>query len=115
MNQVVQLLLRFVLSGVSVLIVAALLPGFRVKKFSDALVFAIVVAFFNALAWKVFAILSIPFTVLTAGVGYFIINGLVFLAAQKVVRDVEISGCFIGAIAALLVALVNSALMGLLP
>lgn len=115
MNHAVQLLLRFVLSGVSVLIVATLLPGFNVKKFSDAFVFAIVVAFFNVLAWQVFAILSIPFAFFTLGIGYFVINGLVFLTAQKFVRGVEVSGCFVAAIAAIAVSFVNSALMGLLP
>ncbi len=110
MTHLFHLLLRFVLSAGSVLIVAAVLPGFRVKRFGDAFVFSIVVAVFNVLAWKVFAILSIPFAVLTAGIGYFVVNGLVFLAAQKVVKGVEVSGCLIAAIAAVAVGLVNTAL-----
>lgn len=114
MNQAWQLLLRFVLSAVSVLIVAAVLPGFKVKRFSDAFVFAIVVAVFNVIAWQVLAILAIPFTILTAGIGYFIINGVVFLAAQKVVKGVEVSGCVIAAIAAIAVGAVNAAINGLL-
>jgi putative membrane protein len=114
MNHALQLLLRFVLSAVSVLVVAAVLPGFKVKKFGDAFIFAILVAVFNVVAWQVLAILSIPFAVLTAGIGYFIVNGLVFLAAQKFVKGVEVSGCLVAAIAAILVGFVNTAINGLL-
>jgi putative membrane protein len=110
MSDALQILLRFALSGVSVLIVAAIMPGFRVKDFGSAFGFAIVVAIFNVLAWKVFGLVTWPFAVLTLGIGYFIVNGLIFLGAQKIVKGVEISGCFVAAIAALLVGVVNSAI-----
>lgn len=111
----VQTLLQFVLSAVSVLIVAAVLPGMKVRSFFDALGFSVVVAILNVLAWKTFlAIFSVGFSVITLGVGFFIINGIIFLLAQKVVRGVEISGCLIASIAAVLVSLCNSAIMALL-
>jgi putative membrane protein len=103
-------LVRFALNGVAVVIVAALLPGMRVRSYLDAFLFAIVVAVLNVLAWKVFALLTIPFAIVTIGIGYFIVNGLIFLIAQKVVRGVEISGCLVAAIAAFLVSLVNGAI-----
>ena len=115
MSGPVRLLLEFVLSGVSVLIVSAVLPGMRVRSFLDAFFFAIVVAVLNVLAWHTFlAVFSVSFSVLTLGIGFFIINGLIFLLAQKLVRGVEISGCFIASIAAVLVSLCNSAIMALL-
>lgn len=115
MSNVVRLLLELLLSGVSVLIVAAVLPGMKVRSYLDAFGFAVVVAVLNVLAWKTFlAIFSVGFSVLTLGVGFFIINGLIFLVAQRIVKGVEISGCFIASIAAILVSLCNSVIMGLL-
>jgi len=108
-------LLEFVLSAVSVMIVSALLPGMKVRGFVDALLFAVVTAVLNVLAWHtIIAVFSVTFSVLTLGIGIFIINGLIFLVAQKVVRGVEISGCFIASLAAFLVSVLNSAILALL-
>jgi putative membrane protein len=109
-----QLLIKFLLSAVSVLIVSAVLPGMRVRSFFDAFGFAVVVAILNVVAWKILAPLTYTFGVVTFGIGFLIVNGLVFLVAQKIVRGVEISGCFIASIAAVLVGLVNTAIMHLL-
>jgi len=114
MNEVTRLLLKFVLSGVSVMIVAAVMPGMRVKRFLDAVAFAVVVSILNVIAWHFLWPLSVTFTVLTVGVGMLIINGLIFLIAQKIVQGVEISGCFVAAIASVLVSVVNSAIGALL-
>jgi putative membrane protein len=115
MSEPVRMLLQFALSGVSVMIVAALLPGMRVRSFVDAFGFAVVVALLKVLAWKTFlAVFSVVFSVLTLGIGIAIINGLIFLFAQKIMRGVEISGCFIASIAAVLVSLLDSAILALL-
>lgn len=105
-------LLQFSLTGLCVMVVSALLPGMKVRGFVDALLFAVVTAFLNVLVWHTLvAVLSVSFSVLTLGVGVFIINGLIFLVAQKVVRGVEISGCFVAALAAFLVSALNSAIL----
>ncbi len=84
MTPLVQTALRFLVNGVAVLIVATFLPGMKVDRFRDAVLFAVVVAFFNVLAWTVFGLLTIPFSVLTLGIGALIVNGIVFLVADKV-------------------------------
>ena len=100
------------LTAVSVMIVSALLPGMRVRGFVSALVFAFVTGFLNVVAWHTFAaVFSVAFSVVTFGVGIVIINGLIFLVAQKLVRGVEIDGCAIAALAAFLVSIVNSAIL----
>lgn len=108
-------LLEVGLTAVSVMIVSALLPGMRVRGYVDAVLFALVTGFLNVLAWhSLAAIFSVVFSVVTFGVGIVIINGLIFLVAQKVVRGVEIDGCFIAGLASFLVSIVNSAILGFL-
>ncbi len=102
MTPLVQTALRFLVNGVAVLIVASFLPGMKVDRFRDAVLFAVVVAF------------TIPFTVLSLGIGALIVNGLVFVLADKVIKGVTISGWVVGTIAAVLVSVVNSALSSLL-
>lgn len=106
-------LVQLLVNAVSVLLVAAFLPGMRARSFMDALGFAVVVAILNAVAWKVLWFVSIPWTILTLGIGAFILNGIIFLIAQKIVRGVEISGCFVAAIAWFLVSTCNAVLLGL--
>ncbi len=110
MNDLVQMVAQFLVTGVSVVVVAAVMPGMRVERYSDAVGFAIVAAVLNVVAWKVLAVLTWPLTILTLGLAGFVINGVVFLVARKVVRGVEISGCLVASIAALLVSGVNALL-----
>lgn len=111
----IQKLLHFLLSGVSVLLVAAVLPGIRVKKYSDAVLFSVVVAVLNVLVWEVLGFVTVPAAWLTAGIVAFFLNGAVFLMARKLVRGVEIDGCLIASIAALVVSALTTALKWLLP
>ncbi len=112
--QPMTMLVHFLVMAVSVLVVAFLLPGFKVRGFLDALGFAVLVALFNAIAWTVLRAFSISFSVLTLGIGALVIDGLIFLGAAKIVRGVEISGCFVATIGYLLVALVDAGLRHLL-
>jgi putative membrane protein len=108
------MLIHFLLMAVAVLVVAFVLPGFKVKGFLDAVGFAVLVALFNAIAWSVLRGLSLTFSIFTLGIGALVIDGLIFLGAAKIVRGVEISGCFVATIGYLLVALLDAGLLRLL-
>lgn len=100
-----------VLTGVSVFVVAKVLPGMKVKSLASAVLFALVMSVLNVVAWWFLAPLALPFKWLTLGLGGFIVNGLVFLVAARLVGGVKISGCIIAALAAVGVTFVNQ-LMG---
>jgi putative membrane protein len=102
------LAVHVLLSGLSVLIVGKLMPGIRIKSYGSAVAFAIVAGFLNAIAWHLLSPLTIPFSVLTLGVGALIINGVLFLIADAVVPGVEISGCVTAALASLGVSFLNA-------
>ncbi len=111
MNEVIRLVAQFLVTGLSVLIVATLLPGMRVKRYGDAVGFAIVVAVLNVIVSYLLGLghphLSVE---LWRGLGGMVLNALIFLVAKRFVSGVEISGCFVAAIAAFLVSVINSAL-----
>lgn len=113
MQHYMEPIVRALLGGLSVYIVAKILPGISVKSFTSSVIFAFIAGIFNAIAWHYLAIITVPFTVITLGVGYFIINGLLFLLAARVIKGVEISGCFTAAIAALGVSLLNGVMQTL--
>jgi putative membrane protein len=105
-----QQLVHLLVSGVSVLLVAFFLPGMRVKSYGSAVGFALVVALLNALVWKGLAIIAIPVTVVTLGIGGFLLNGVIFLVARSIVPGIEISGCLVASFAALGVTVVDGCL-----
>ena len=99
-------IVHLLVTGLSVLLVAKVLPGIQVKSYGSAVLFAFVVGIFNAIAWYLLAPLTWTFAILTLGVGVLIINGLVFLFAGNVV-GVKISGCTTAAIASVCVSILN--------
>lgn len=105
---------HLVSSAISVFVVAKVLPGVKVKSFGAALAFALVVALLNVLTWHVLSPLTLPFKWLTLGVGGFVINGIVFLIAARIVGGVKVSGCIMAAIAAACVTFVNHFIRGVL-
>jgi putative membrane protein len=107
MHPILSALVHLLLTAVSVLIVSKVLPGIVVDSYKTALKFTVVVAILNAVAWYALAPLTIGFAILTLGVGYFIINGLIFLLSARVVDGVRISGCATAAFASIGVSIVN--------
>ena len=106
-NPLALFIVHLLLTGVSVLIVGKLLPGITVKSYGSAVFFAFVVGILNAIAWKLLWPLSATFSVLTLGVGVLVINGIIFMLADKVVDGVKISGCVTAAVASVGVTLIN--------
>jgi len=97
---------HLLVSGLSVFIVAKLMPGMKAKSFGSALAFAAIMAILNAIAWHFLAPLTVTLTILTLGVGALVVNGVLFLIAGKI-SGVEFSGCIVAALASAFVTLVN--------
>jgi putative membrane protein len=103
-------LVHLVSTGVSVYLVAQVMPGMKAKSLGAALWFACVVAIVNASFWFALGPIAMPFKTLTLGVSSALLNGLVFSAASRIAGGVEVSGCVTGAIASLAVTALNGAL-----
>jgi putative membrane protein len=79
------------------------------------LIAAAVFTVVNAWIKPIVALLSIPFIVVTLGLFYFLINVLMLYVTDWVVPDFEISTFWWGALAAIIVSIVNGLLHMLLP
>jgi putative membrane protein len=69
----------------------------------------------NAVVKPILAILSIPFIIVTLGLFYFLINVLMLYITSWVVPDFNIETFWWGALAAIIVSIVNGLLNMLLP
>jgi putative membrane protein len=110
------LLIRWVSNVVALYVAAWLLSGVTYgDQWWMLLVAAAVFTVVNAWIKPVVALLSIPFIVVTLGIFYFLINVLMLYVTDWVVPDFEISTFWWGALAAIIVSVVNGILQPLLP
>jgi putative membrane protein len=103
-------LLHWVLKAVSLLIVAQILPGIKVDGFGSALVAAAVIGLVSAILGLFLKIILLPFIILTLGIVYFLINGLMLKLASEMVPGFRVDGCMTAVIGSILLTLVDYAL-----
>jgi len=110
-----RLLLNWLLSAVALLIVAHLVPGFHVRGFGTALLAAVVIGLVNATLGLFLKVVTLPLTVLTLGVFWFVINALMLWLASALVPGFEVRGFLAAFLGAIVLAVVNMVLRWLLP
>jgi putative membrane protein len=112
----VRLLVRFAVNVAALYVAAWALPG--VTYGDDGWTLVVAAAVFtavNALVKPVVTVLSIPFIVVTLGLFYFLVNVLMLYITDWVVGGFEIETFWWGALAAIIVSVVNALLHGVVP
>jgi putative membrane protein len=102
-------LLQIALNGVAVLVAAYLVPGIVYTGSLPALLLVgLVVGLINLIVKPIVTFFSFPLIVLTLGLFYLVINGLVlYLAAGLLPHHLQVHGCFAAILGGLVMALVN--------
>jgi putative membrane protein len=85
-------LLHWLLSAVALLIVANIVPGIEVDSFGSALAAAVVIGLVSATLGFFLKLVLLPFIVITLGVVYFVINGMMLMLASALVPGFRVRG-----------------------
>ncbi len=104
------LLLHWLLSTISLLIVTKILPGIRVDGFGAALIAALVIGLVTATVGLLLKIVLFPFILLTLGLFYFLINGLMLKLASELVPGFRGEGCLTAILGSVLLTVIDSVL-----
>ena len=110
-----RLLLLWILNALALLAVTYLLPSIQISGFGTALLAALVLGFINTLVRPVLAILTLPITVLTLGIFYLVLNGLLFWLASALLPGFQVQGFIPAMIGAILYAVITWVLSALIP
>lgn len=86
-------IIHWLLSGVALLIVSWILPGIELDGFGAALIAALVFGLVSATLGAILKIVLLPFIIVTLGIVYFLINGLMLKLASEFVRGFRVRGC----------------------
>ena len=89
------------------MIVAHLLPGIEVDGFGTALIAALVIGLASATLGVILKILLLPFIILTLGIVWFLINGLMLKLASAVVPGFRVNGCLPAVLGSILLTVVD--------
>ncbi len=85
-------LIRLVLVGVAVYIIPNFLPNISVNSLQTALIVALVMSLLNTFVKPVLQLLSLPITLLTLGLFYFVINVVIVYICDALVDGFKVSG-----------------------
>ena len=109
-----KLLLHWVVSAITLLIISHFLAGFVVRDLQAALVAALVIGLLNATLGFLLKIITFPISIITFGIFLLVINGLMILLASHIVRGFIVRGfgaAFWGAVVLALLGMVIRAVV----
>lgn len=110
----VSLLLHWVISAASLMIVAYLFPGIKVTGLGAALIAPIVIGLINATIGPVLKILTFPLTLLTFGIFLLVINALMLQLASVLVPGFYVADFLSAFFGAIVLSIVSTILRALL-
>ncbi len=83
--------MKVIILGSLILGLAHVIPGLDVPNYPDALLFALILAIFNATIAPVLIVISFPITVMTVGVFALLINVFLFWVASLISYGIHIT------------------------
>jgi len=101
------LLIRWLISAVSLLLVSYLVPGIEVQGFFYALLAAVFLGVLNAVVRPIIIILTLPLTIFTLGLFLFVVNGIMLMLVSVVIKGFSVNGFWPAVGGALVLSIIN--------
>ena len=102
-----KLIKRLIINVLALFVVEYLVPGFVLKDVWAAVVAAIVIGIVNTLIKPVLQIIALPITILTLGIGAFLINVLLLWGTSKLVPGFYIAGFWTAVLGSIVLSVVT--------
>ena len=96
------------LNTIIFLILASFLDGFYVSDWTAAVLAAVILSLLNTVVKPIIKLFSFPLTLVTFGLFYFVINGLMIWMTSYFVNGLDVSSFGQAIIVALILSVVNS-------
>jgi putative membrane protein len=112
-HPLINLLVRWSVLALGVALAAKIVSGISYKDGTTLLVVVLLLSFFNAILKPLLVLFTLPFIVLTLGIGVLIINALLFLWVGKLVDGFYVANFWSALWGALIVSITNLVLNNL--
>ncbi|MCL4846487.1 MAG: phage holin family protein [Acidobacteria bacterium] len=100
-------LVHWAVVAIGLAVAARVVPGVHVESTGALLVGALVLGFVNAVVRPVLLVLTLPITVVTLGLFYFVVNGLAFMLAAAVTRGFTVASIWSAIGGAIVISLIS--------
>lgn len=107
-----QLLLRWAVLALGVVLATRLVPGIRCDDGATLFTVVVLLSLFNAVLKPVLLLFTLPFILVTMGLGIIVINALLFLFVGHLVAGFYVAGFWSAVGGAIVVSLTNLILGG---
>lgn len=102
-----RLMLRWAVLGVGVALAAAIVPGIDYDTWKTLLVVVVLLGLFNAFLRPILVLFTLPFVLLTLGLGLIVINALLLYAVGRWVDGFEVQGALAAVLGSLIISVTN--------
>ena len=99
-------ILSWLINAAALYATAELVPGVQVEGATELLLAAVVIGLVNSTIRPLLALLTLPITVLTLGLFYFVLNGLMFYLAAAITPGFTLAGLGSAIVGALVMSIV---------
>jgi len=106
----VTLIINWLINAAALYVAASLIPGVTVEGTSALLFAALVIGLVNAVIRPILVFLTLPITVLTLGLFYFVLNGLMLYLAAALTPGFALAGLGSAIVGALVMSIVATLL-----
>ena len=107
-----QLLIRWGVLAVGVVLATKLVPGIQCDDGFTLIAVVLLLSFFNAILKPLLVLFTLPFILLSLGLGMIVINALLFLFVGKLVEGFHVAGFWSSVGGSLIVSVTNMLLSG---
>lgn len=102
-----KLIIRLAINVFALLVVEYLVPGFVLASFTTAIVAAVAIGVVNSFIRPILQLIALPISILTFGIGAFLINVFLLWATSKFVPGFYIASFTTAIIASVVLSLVS--------
>ncbi|PTY04705.1 phage holin family protein [Opitutaceae bacterium EW11] len=91
-HPLMQMLMRWGVLALGVAIATRIIPGIHCDDMAALIVVVLLLSFFNAILKPILVLFTLPFILVTMGLGVVVINALLFLFVGKLVQGFQVDG-----------------------
>jgi len=102
-----KLIVNLLINGFAVFIASSILPGVDVNSFTTAIIVSVILGVLNMILKPILVVLTLPITMITLGLFYFVVNGLIILLVSKFVPGFTVNGILTAIIFSLVLSIIN--------
>jgi len=113
-NAFVNLLVRWLVLAIGVILSTKLVSGITCDDTTTLIVVVLVLSFFNAVLKPVLMLFTLPFIILSLGLGIWVINAIIFYGAGRLVTGFHVAGFGSAMLGSLIVSITSMVMNRLL-